>query len=346
MSNSPFASSLATKAAANIRKIVLPEGNEIRVLRAANEVLSTKSAALIIIGESDEILATAKSEGLFALESAISGSDLLEIYSHNDSQLIAKTAELYADLRKSKGVTLEDATATVKKDVSTFATLLVKLGLADGMVSGAVHTTAETIRPALQIIKTKPAYKTVSGAFFMCIPGNAGADETVYLFADCAVNPNPTPELVADIAFASNETAKSFSINPKVALLNYSTIDSGKGVDVDATLEAVKLLAERAKTENVAIDFEGPLQFDAAVDVNVAATKAPNSNVAGKANVFIFPDLKSGNICYKAVQRTANALAIGPVLQGLNAPVNDLSRGALVEDIVNTIYLTAVQAGD
>jgi phosphate acetyltransferase len=350
-----FADQLKAKAAKNVKTIILPEGDEIRVLKAADEVIGEKAANIIIVGEQSAIDKAATDNGLKNLADAT-------VVSHSDSDLLAATTEKFIELRagsakkkaEASGGTFDEAqfattaAATVAKDVSMFATLLVKLGKADGMVSGAVHTTADTIRPALQIIKTKPGRKTVSGAFFMCVPvsGAGRTDENVLVFADCAVNPNPTPEIIADIAIASDETAKAFGLDSKVALLNYSTIDSGKGPDVDATLEALEVLKIRVADEKLTIDYDGPLQFDAATDEDVAKTKAPNSKVAGKATVFVFPDLKSGNITYKAVQRTANALAIGPVLQGLNAPVNDLSRGALVEDIVNTIYLTAVQAGE
>lgn len=332
-----FANTLKSKASANKRTIILPEGNEDRVLKAANIVLKEEAANIIIVGETADIMAKADELKLEFIKDA-------KIISQNDNDLLQKTANELFEARKAKGMSLEQAEEIVKKDVSYFATLLVKLGFADGMVSGAIHSTADTIRPALQIIKTKPGRKTVSGAFFMCIPSDSADGEKVLLYADCAVNPNPTPEIVADIALASDSTAKTFGLNSKVALLSYSTGDSGKGQDVDATKEAVAILSQEADAQNIEIEFEGPIQYDAATDLDVAKVKMPNSSVAGKATVFIFPDLKSGNITYKAVQRSANALAIGPVLQGLNSPVNDLSRGALVEDIVNTIYLTAVQA--
>ncbi|GHT83335.1 hypothetical protein FACS1894125_6900 [Actinomycetota bacterium] len=344
-----FATDLESKAKSVLKTIILPEGNDDRVLQAADIVLGKTAAKLLIIGSSAQIDARAKAIGLKNLDKAT-------IIDHADAELIQQTANKFFEVRSGSAKKKADAAgdvfdedvfkaqsvATVTKDVSTFATLLVKLGLADGMVSGAAHSTADTIRPALQIIKTKPGYKAVSGAFFMAIPD--GKAEKVLVYADCAVNPNPTPEVIADIALASNETAKQFGLDPKVALLSYSTGTSGKGPDVDATNSAVEILKDLAAADKVAIEFEGPIQYDAATDPDVAKTKLPESKVAGKANVFVFPDLKSGNITYKAVQRSANALAIGPVLQGLNSPVNDLSRGALVEDIVNTIYLTAVQA--
>ncbi|MDR2508656.1 MAG: phosphate acetyltransferase [Candidatus Ancillula sp.] len=333
-----FANELQAKANQNVKTIILPEPEDARVLKAADSVLGTGAVNVVLIGDAKKIAEDAKSLNLHNIERA-------EIIAADDDVLLSEAAELLAQIRASKGLTLEEASKIVKADISTFATLLVKLGKADGMVSGAIHTTADTIRPALQIIKTKPGRKTVSGAFFMCIPGSHRGEETVLVYADCAVNPNPTPEIIADIALASNETAKQFGLDSKVALLSYSTGTSGKGADVDATVEAVELLGARAKDEGVEIEFEGPIQYDAATDEEVAKTKMPESKVAGKATVFVFPDLKSGNITYKAVQRSANALAVGPVLQGLNSPVNDLSRGALVEDIVNTIYLTAIQAG-
>ena len=219
-------------------------------------------------------------------------------------------------------------------DPSYFGTMMVHLGLADGMVSGATHTTANTIRPELEFIKPKPGVKVVSGSFLMCMP------DEVLVFADCAVNPNPTPEQLADIAISSVATAKAFDIEPRVAMLSYSTGESGSGEDVDKVRSATALVRERAPELLV----EGPIQYDAAADAAVAKAKMPGSAVAGRATVFVFPDLNTGNNTYKAVQRTAGAVAVGPVLQGLNKPVNDLSRGALVADIVNTVAITAIQA--
>jgi phosphate acetyltransferase len=230
-------------------------------------------------------------------------------------------------------MTLDRARQTLT-DLSYFATMMIHFGMADGMVSGAIHTTANTIRPSLEFIKTKPGVALVSGYFLMCLP------DQVLVFADCAVNPNPSAAQLADIAQASADTARSFEIAPRVALLSYSTAGSGSGPDVDLVTEATELLQTKAPDLPVA----GPIQFDAAVDQAVAATKLPGSKVAGHATVFVFPDLDSGNITYKAVQRTAHTLALGPVLQGLRKPVNDLSRGALVDDIVNTVAITAIQA--
>ncbi len=220
------------------------------------------------------------------------------------------------------------------EDATYFGTMMVKKGLADGMVSGAVNTTAHTITPAFQFIKTKPGFSVVSSVFLMCLR------DRVLVFGDCAVNPNPTADQLAEIAIASAHTAKVFGIEPRVAMLSYSTGSSGKGADVDVVKEATKIAKEKAPD----LLIEGPLQYDAAIEPSVAKTKAPGSAVAGKATVFIFPDLNTGNNTYKAVQRAAGAIAIGPVLQGLNKPVNDLSRGCLVADIVNTVIITAIQA--
>jgi phosphate acetyltransferase len=219
-------------------------------------------------------------------------------------------------------------------DVSYFGTMMVQLGYADGMVSGAIHTTQHTIRPAFEIIKTKPGCSLVSSVFFMCL------EDKVLVYGDCAVNPNPNAEQLSDIATTAADTARMFGVDPRVAMLSYSTGESGKGDDVETVRAAVKI----AKAKRPELKLDGPIQYDAAVDPDVASTKMPNSLVAGKANVLIFPDLNTGNNTYKAVQRSANAIAIGPVLQGLNKPVNDLSRGCLVADIVNTVVITAIQA--
>jgi len=230
-------------------------------------------------------------------------------------------------------VTLDQARDQVQ-DVSYFGTMMVREGLADGMVSGAAHTTAHTITPAFQVIKTPPGVSIVSSVFFMCLP------DRVLVYGDCAVNPDPTAEQLADIAISSAETARQFHIEPRVAMLSYSTGESGSGSDVDKVREATRLVRERRPDLLV----DGPMQYDAAVEPSVAASKAPDSPVAGRATVLVFPDLNTGNNTYKAVQRSAGAVAIGPVLQGLRKPVNDLSRGALVQDIVNTVAITAIQA--
>jgi phosphate acetyltransferase len=242
-------------------------------------------------------------------------------------------ADQYAELRKAKGISVEQA-REIMYDVSYFGTMLVYNGMVDGMVSGAAHTTAHTVRPAFEIIRTVPGVSTVSSVFLMCLP------DRVLAYGDCAIVPNPTPEQLADIAICSARTAAQFGVEPRVAMLSYSTGESGTGADVDKVRAATELVRAR----DPQLPVEGPIQYDAAVDPSVAATKMHDSPVAGRATVLIFPDLNTGNNTYKAVQRSAGAIAIGPVLQGLRKPVNDLSRGALVEDIVNTVAITAIQA--
>ena len=273
--------------------------------------------------------------GAIAAKAAEAGVDIgkAKIIDPASSELLEGFAQRYAELRAKKGVTLEQARQRVA-DVSYFGTMMVLEGLAGGMVSGAVHTTAHTIRPALEVIKTAPGVSVVSSAFLMCLA------DRVWVFGDCAVNPNPTAEQLADIAVSSAQTAQAFGVEPRVAMLSYSTGESGSGPDVDLVAEATRIATQRAPE----LALDGPLQFDAAVDPGVGQLKRPGSAVAGQATVFVFPDLSAGNIGYKAVQRTAGAVAIGPVLQGLNKPVNDLSRGATVDDIVNTIAITAIQA--
>ncbi|MCL1900383.1 MAG: phosphate acetyltransferase, partial [Promicromonosporaceae bacterium] len=251
----------------------------------------------------------------------------------DDPTYVERYAAEYTRLRQHKGMTLDRAREVVQ-DVSYFGTMMVHLGDADGMVSGASHTTAHTIRPSFEIIKTSPGISSVSGVFLMCL-----ADK-VLVYGDCAVIPVPTAEQLADVAITSAETARQFGIDPRIAMLSYSTGDSGSGADVEKVRAATALVRERRPDLYV----EGPIQYDAAVDAAVAATKLPESSVAGRATVFVFPDLNTGNNTYKAVQRSAGAVAVGPVLQGLSKPVNDLSRGALVQDIVNTVAITAIQA--
>lgn len=320
-----FKAGFIRQAKSELRTIVLPEPDDLRVLQAAANVLEMGTANLVLLGEEAEIKAAAEKEGL-----DISAA---QIVSPKDPERIDRYAQILYEARKHKGVDLEKAKAMLA-DVSYFGTLMIAAGEADGMVSGAVHTTAETIRPALQIIKTKPGTSTVSGSFFVLL------EDRVQLYADCAVTIDPTSDQLADIAAASADTAKSFGMDPKVALISYSTGDSGKGPTVDKVKEAMAKIKE-AHPELV---VDGPLQFDAAFDPTVAAKKRPGSPVAGQANVFVFVNLDQGNCTYKAVQRTAGATAIGPVLQGMKKPVNDLSRGATVDDIVNTIVLTAIQA--
>lgn len=305
--------------------IVLPEAEDNRILESAAILLAKDVVNIVLLGEADTILAQAEEHG-FDLSKA-------QIVSTNDPDRLQRYAEKFAELRAKKGVTYEQALHTMK-DPNYFGSMMVYLGEADGMVSGAAHTTADTIRPALQFIKTKPGVSSVSGAFFMCMP------DQVLLFADCAVTTNPDPSTLASIAISSADTAAAFGIEPRVAMLSYSTGGSGAGPSVDLVVEATRLVKELRPD----IMVDGPLQFDAAYDPATGASKAPGSPVAGKATVFVFPDLNAGNIAYKAVQRTAHAVAVGPVLQGLNKPITDLSRGALVDDIVSTVAITAIQA--
>ena len=320
-----FQADLIERARAERKRIVLPEPDDDRVLQAAAQVLAAGIADITFVGDADYV---AKRAGELGLDLSAA-----QVVSVNDPAYLERYAEEFARLRAKKGVTLEQAREKVT-DVSYFGTMMVHMGDADGMVSGAAHTTAHTIVPSFQIIKTAPGVSVVSSIFLMAMK------DRVWAFGDCAVNPNPTAEQLADIAVTSARTAAQFGVTPRVAMLSYSTGTSGSGPDVDVVVEATRLAREKAPE----LAIEGPIQFDAAVDAAVAATKLPGSEVAGKATVFVFPSLEAGNIGYKAVQRSSGALAVGPVLQGLNKPVNDLSRGALVEDIVNTVALTAVQA--
>ena len=320
-----FQAELVERSRTNRRTIVLPEPDDDRVLRAADAILRRGIADLVLLGDETTVRARATELGLDIAAARVVAT--------NDPELLEKYAEEFARLRAKKGVTLEQAREKVQ-DVSYFGTMMVHMGDADGMVSGAAHTTAHTIVPSFQIIKTAPGVSVVSSIFLMAMK------DRVWAFGDCAVNPNPTPEQLADIAVTSARTAAQFGVTPRVAMLSYSTGTSGSGPDVDVVVEATRLAREKAPE----LAIEGPIQFDAAVDAAVASKKLPGSEVAGKATVFVFPSLEAGNIGYKAVQRSSGALAVGPVLQGLNKPVNDLSRGALVEDIVNTVALTAVQA--
>lgn len=320
-----FELNLIERAKANKMRIVLAEGEEPRILQATDILLRREVADIILLGNEDKINKLARE-----LHLDISKATIIDPVTSPKFEDYAAT---YAELRKAKGVTIERA-RDVMSDATYYATMMVKKDDADGMVSGAVNTTAHTIRPAFEFIKTKPGYSVVSSVFLMCLK------DRVLVFGDCAVNPNPTSQQLAEIAVASADTAKVFGIDPRVAMLSYSTGTSGKGADVDVVVEATALAKEKAPE----LSLEGPLQYDAAIDPTVAKTKLPNSKVAGKATVFIFPDLNTGNNTYKAVQRAAEAVAIGPVLQGLNKPVNDLSRGATVQDIINTIALTAIEA--
>ncbi|GAA2130260.1 phosphate acetyltransferase [Nocardioides bigeumensis] len=320
-----FEHQLIDAAVADRRHIVLPEGEEERILRAADTLLRRNVVDLTLLGDPQVIQARAATLGV-----DVSSARLL---STRDEELHERFAQVYAERRAHKGIDV-DAARDIVVDVSYFGTLMVELGLADGMVSGAVHTTAHTIRPALELIRTRPDVSVVSSVFFMCLRNQ------VLVYGDCAVNPDPTAPQLADIAIASAHTAAAFGVEPRVAMLSYSTGSSGSGSDVQKVIEATALVKERAPQLLV----EGPIQYDAAIDAAVARTKLPDSVVAGRATVFVFPDLNTGNNTYKAVQRSAGALAVGPILQGLRKPVNDLSRGATVRDIVNTVAITAIQA--
>jgi phosphate acetyltransferase len=320
-----FEYQLIDRARAAARHIVLPEGEEPRILTAADQLLRRGVVRLTLLGSPSGIRASAAQLGL-----DVTAAELVDPH---DEPLRSRFAEEYAALRTHKGVTAEQAWDVVA-DPSYFGTMMVLDGLADGMVSGAIHTTAHTIRPALEVVKTAPGVTIVSSVFLMCLP------DRVLVYGDCAVNPDPTAEQLADIAISSAATAAQFGIEPRVGMLSYSTGGSGSGADVDKVRTATELVRTRAPSLSV----EGPIQYDAAVDMAVAATKLKDSPVAGRATVLIFPDLNTGNNTYKAVQRSAGAVAVGPVLQGLRKPVNDLSRGALVQDIVNTVAITAIQA--
>ncbi|MDR3358184.1 MAG: phosphate acetyltransferase [Desulfovibrio sp.] len=320
-----FEFNLIERAKSARMRIVLPEGTEERILRATDILLRRDVAEIILLGDPGVIAQKAQALGLDIGKAGVinpAASPRFDEYSQS-----------YFEFRKNKGITSEQA-RDIMSDATYFGTMMVKKNDADGMVSGSVNTTSHTIRPAFEFIKTKPGFSVVSSVFLMCLKNR------VLVFGDCAVNPNPTARQLAEIAIASARTARVFDIEPRVAMLSYSTGTSGKGADVDIVVEATKIARQLAPE----LAIEGPLQYDAAIDPAVARTKLPDSEVAGRATVFIFPDLNTGNNTYKAVQRAAGALAIGPVLQGLNRPVNDLSRGCTVADIVNTVAITAVQA--
>jgi len=311
------------------KHIVLPEGNDERILKATERLISQEIADITLLGDPVEIGATIKRLGL--------NLDINAIRIHNPAvsdEYDAYVETLY-ELRKTKNVNMEMA-RDMMTDVSYFGTMMVYKGHADGMVSGAVHTTQHTIRPALQFVKTKPGVSVVSSIFFMCLP------ERVAIFGDCAVNPNPTAQQLAEIAISSAESSARFGIEPRIAMLSYSSGSSGEGEDVERVREATAIVKERRPD----LKIEGPIQYDAAVDLLVGQQKLPGSEVAGRASVLIFPDLNTGNNTYKAVQRETGALAIGPMLQGLNKPINDLSRGCTVDDIFNTVVITAIQCQD
>lgn len=320
-----FEFSLIMKAKSRKQHIVLPEGMGERIMRAADILLRRGVVDVTLLGRENEIRTRMSQFGL-ELEG-------VQIIDPGKSPNYDDYVQTYFDLRKHKGIREEDARDRML-DPTYFSTMMVYKGHADGMVSGSVTTTQQTIRPAFEIIKTRPGAKIVSSVFLMCLK------DRVLVYGDCAVNPNPTAEELAEIALSSAHTASIFGIEPRVAMLSYSTGSSGKGQDVEKVIEATRIARERAPE----LLIEGPIQYDAAVDIDVAQTKMPDSQVAGRATVFIFPDLNTGNNTYKAVQRSAQAVAIGPVLQGLNKPVNDLSRGCTVPDIVNTVAITAIQA--
>ncbi|HIJ90174.1 MAG: phosphate acetyltransferase [Desulfobulbaceae bacterium] len=320
-----FEYNLVEMAQKHRQHIILPEGAEERVLRASEMLIRRGVAEITLLGDPAEIRCTASKLGLDLTN--------IGIIDPATSTLREDFAQTYFALRRHKGITEKTAMDTMT-DVNYFGTMMIHKGLADGMVSGAVHTTGDTIRPALQIIRTQPGVSIVSSVFLMCLA------DRVLIYGDCAVNPDPNAQELAEIAISSAETAKIYGIEPLVAMCSYATGSSGKGADVDKVREATRI----AKELRPDLKIEGPIQYDAAVDAGVAKTKLPDSLVAGKATVFIFPDLNTGNNLYKAVQRSANAVAIGPVLQGLNKPVNDLSRGCTVPDIVNTVAITAIQA--
>jgi phosphate acetyltransferase len=322
-----FIYNLVQQAKAHKKHIVLPEGGEPRILRAAADLLSRQLVDLTLLGRREEIEQTIKKHSIH-LE-----LDALNMISPNKSEHFEEYADIFYQVRKHKGMTPELARDHME-GVAYFGTMMVYQGHADGMVSGAIHTTQHTIRPALQIIKTKPDFSIVSSVFFMCL------ESGVVVYGDCAVNPNPNEEQLAEIAISSADTARDFGLEPRVALLSYSSGESGQGEDVEKVRKATQI----ARARRPDLKLEGPIQYDAAVDISVAKQKMPNSEVAGLATVFVFPDLNTGNNTYKAVQRETGAIAMGPILQGLRKPVNDLSRGCTVEDIVNTVIITAIQA--
>ncbi|KAB1068451.1 phosphate acetyltransferase [Tamlana haliotis] len=324
-----FQYNLLQRALKNKKHIVLPEGYDERVLRAAARLIDAHVVDLTLIGEKDKI-----QEIITRQDIPLDLKDV-NVIMPQESEYYEDYANTFYELRKHKNVNLQMAKDTMC-DVSYFATMMIYKGHADGMVSGAVHTTQHTLRPALQFIKTKPGVNIVSSVFFMCL------EDRVSIFGDCAINPNPNAEQLAEIAISSAKTAQDFGVEPKVALLSYSSGSSGKGEEVDKVRKATEIAKEKAPNMKI----EGPIQYDAAVDMRIGKSKLPDSEVAGQASVLVFPDLNTGNNTYKAVQRETGALAIGPMLQGLNKPVNDLSRGCTADDIYSTVIITAIQAQD
>lgn len=322
-----FQYNLLKRAKISKKHIVLPEGNDDRVIAAAVRLILMDIVDLTILGNKKQIQETLVRLGLKL------DLDKVNIIDPLDSEYSKDFANTFYELRKAKGVTI-DMAEDLMNDVSYFGTMMVYKGLADGMVSGAAHTTQHTIKPALQFVKMKPSVSVVSSVFFMCL------EDRVSVFGDCAINPNPNAEQLAEIAISSAESSLAFGIEPRIAMLSYSSGTSGKGEEVDKVRKATEIVKEKRPE----LKIEGPIQYDAAVDAGVGKSKMPDSEVAGQATVLIFPDLNTGNNTYKAVQRETGALAIGPMLQGLNKPVNDLSRGCTVDDIFNTVIITAIQA--
>ncbi|MDO9037385.1 MAG: phosphate acetyltransferase, partial [Lutibacter sp.] len=322
-----FQYNLLKRAKTARKHIVLPEGNDDRILTAAARLVMSDIVDLTILGDKINIENKIHQLGLKL------DLNKINIINPIESDLYKDFSYTLYELRKNKGLTI-DMAEDLMGDVSYFGTMMVHKGMADGMVSGAAHTTQHTIKPALQFIKTKPGVSVVSSIFFMCL------EDRVSVFGDCAINPNPTSEQLAEIAISSADSSINFGIEPRIAMLSYSSGDSGKGEDVEKVRRATEIIREKRPDLKV----EGPIQYDAAVDATIGKSKMPDSEVAGRANVLIFPDLNTGNNTYKAVQRETGALAIGPMLQGLNKPVNDLSRGCTVDDIFNTVILTAIQA--
>ncbi len=326
ISEAEFRRNLIQLASKSLKRIVLPEGAEPRTLKAAVEAYNRKIAVPVLIAKKSDVEAEAARQNLEIPQ----GFEIIE----PSAELAEKYVPLLVELRKAKGMTEEKARETLKDPVF-LGTMMLKKDEVDGLVSGAVHSTADTVRPALQVIKCAPGVKSISSVFFVCLPSQ------VYVFGDCAINLNPTSEELAGIAIQSYDTAKAFHLPARVGMLTYGTGKSGKGDDVELVVNATQAV----RTLRPEIPIDGPLQYDAATTESVAKIKAPESAIAGKATVLIFPDLSAGNICYKAIQRSASdVIAVGPMLQGLAKPVNDLSRGALVEDIVYTIALTSIQA--
>lgn len=332
MKQTAFLQKLIAKAQQNVQTIVLPEGEDERILKAAGAIAEMKAAKLIILGNEAEIRAYFAASG--------QSTDYIEIIEPEKSAKLQRYAEMFYEMRKDKGISTEDAVRQMH-NYNYFGTMMIKAGDADGMVSGANHSTADTVRPALQIIKSTKKGRSVSSAVVIV------SNDKPYIFSDCAIIIDPTSQELADIAIDAAQTAIRFGIEPKVAMLSFSTKGSAKGEKVEKVTEAVKLAKQQLELpeyKDLGIKLDGELQLDAAIDGVVAAKKAPGSEVAGQANVLVFPDINAGNIGYKLCQRIGGAEAYGPILQGLNAPVNDLSRGALVEDIIGMIAITCLQA--